>query len=320
MGTKKAQIPKLQVFLDSIKEIYGHTYPQVEKGLKQTHLSSFRINLSKIKPEEVLESLKNQGFRVIKGPLTNSYISTHLKGHISDTVEFIEGKIYMQELSSMIPPLVLDPQEADKIMDMASAPGSKTTQMADLTHDKAEIVALEKHPIRIKTLEHNVELQGYKNIRVVLGNGIKFDRRNPQYTEYFDRVLADVPCSTEGGINITNPRTYKHWNIHKRKDMSRVQKGILMSGIRMLKPGGTLIYSTCTYGMEENELVLDWLLQKMPELKIEKVDLKLQNTVNGIAKWEGKPLNPKVKNALRVLPNDMFTGFFVAKIIKPKIK
>jgi NOL1/NOP2/sun family putative RNA methylase len=309
---------RLETFLASIKEIYGHSYPQVEKGLKMSHSSTFRVNLSKAKPAEILESLENQGFRIIKGPLANSYVITHLKGHISDTPEFIEGKIYVQELSSMIPPLVLDPQETDKIMDMASAPGSKTTQMADLTNSKAEIVALEKHPIRIKTLEHNIKLQGYENVRVVQGNGIKFDRRNPQYTEYFDKVLADVPCSTEGSINITNPRSYKNWNIHKRKDMSRIQKGILMSGIRMLKPGGTLVYSTCTYGMEENELVLEWLLEKMPELKIEKLDLKLQNTLNGIAKWEGKPLNAKIKNAARILPNEMFSGFFVAKIVKPK--
>ncbi len=310
------QNSKLSIFLGSIKEIYGNMYPQVEKGLKQSRFTTFRVNLSKAKPEEVLESLENQGFRVIKGPLQNSYVITHLKSHISDTPEFIEGKIYVQELSSMIPPIILAPQKAEKIMDMAAAPGSKTTQIADLVNDEAEIVAMEKHPIRIKILEHNIELQGYKNIRIIQGNGIKFDRRNPQYTEYFDRILVDVPCSTEGSINITNPKTYKHWNIYKRKDMSRIQKGILMSGIRMLKPGGTLVYSTCTFGMEENELVLDWLLEKMPELKIEKIDLGIKNTLNGIAKFEGKPLDAKVRNAIRVLPNEMFTGFFVAKIVK----
>lgn len=325
---------RLETFLGSLKEIYGTKYPQVEKGLKMDHPTTFRVNLSKAKPPEVLEKLENQGFRVMKGPLENSYFITHSKGYIradarmvaaaerrrsiSDTEEFKTGQIYVQEFSSMIPPIILNPQKGEKIMDMASAPGSKTTQIADMVGDESELVAMEKHPIRIKILEHNIELQGYKNIRVIQGNGIKFDRRNPQYTEYFDRILADVPCSTEGSINITNPKSYKFWNIHKRKDMSRIQKGILMSGIRMLKPGGTLVYSTCTYGMEENELVLDWLLKKMPELKIERIDLKLQNTLPGIAKFEGKPLNTKVKNAVRVLPNELFSGFFVAKIVKPK--
>lgn len=308
---------RLEAFLGSLKEIYGHTYPQVEKGLKMNHPTTFRVNLSKAEPKKVLESLENQGFRIMKGPMVNSYFITHNKGFISDTEEFKTGQIYVQEFSSMIPPLVLEPKKGERIMDMASAPGSKTTQIADLVHDEAEITAMEKHPIRIKILEHNIELQGYKNVRIIQGNGIKFDKRNMQYTEYFDRVLADVPCSTEGSINITNPKSYKFWNIHKRKDMSRIQKGILISGIRMLKPGGTLVYSTCTYGMEENEVVLDWLLQKIPDLKIEKIDLKLQNFIPGIAKFEGKPLNPKVRNAIRVLPNELFSGFFVAKITKP---
>lgn len=309
---------KLEKFKDSLKEIFGTKYPQVEKGLKQIQPTTFRINtLKQVNEQKVIEKLKEQGFNVQKGPLENSYLIKSNSGYISDTEEFKFGKIYVQELSSMIPPLVLDPQPGEKIMDMAAAPGSKTTQMAALTENRSEILALEKHPIRIKTLRHNVELQSAENVQVLQGNGIKFDRRNPQFTEFFDRVLVDAPCSTEGNINLNNPKSYKYWNIHKRKDMSRIQKGLIMSGIRMLKPGGTLVYSTCTYGMEENELVLEWLLEKIPELKIEKIDLDIQNKVPGIRKWNNKELNPQIKNSVRILPNELFTGFFIAKIRKP---
>lgn len=307
---------KLTKFTESLKEIYGGKYPEVEKGLKQTQPTSFRINLTKAKPEQILNNLKSQGFKIEKGPFKNSYLILDSSMYISDTEEFKTGQIYVQELSSMIPPIILNPKEGEKIMDMAAAPGSKTTQIADLTNDKAEITALEKHPIRIKTLEENIKLQGYRNIHVIRGNGIKFDKRNPQFTEYFDKVLADVPCSTEGNINLNNPKSYKYWNIYKRRDMSSIQKGILISGIRMLKPGGTLVYSTCTFGVEENELVLDWLLQKIPELKIEKIDLEIPNTLNGLTNWKNKDLNPQIEKAKRIIPNELFSGFFIAKISK----
>lgn len=310
----------IELFKENLKKLYPGDYTSILKGLSTVLPTTFRINRQNANPPEVLESLTAQGLFITKGPIDNSYIIKDTKRaiNISDTKEYQNGQIYVQELSSMIPPLVLNPNAGEYVMDMAAAPGSKTTQLAELAENKANIVALEKHPIRIQTLEYNVKLQKSENIKIIQGNGIKFDKRNPQYVGIFDKVLADVPCSTEGKINLKNPRSYKFWNPWKYKSMTSIQKGILISGIRMLKSGGTLVYSTCTFNIEENEKVLDWLLSKIPELELEEIKLPMINTKRGITKWDGKELNPKIKKSLRILPDGLFTGFFIAKIKKPK--
>lgn len=306
-------------FTASIHEIYRDLAPKVIAGLKITQPTTFRVNLCKSSSELALEELKSLGYVIRKGPFENSYyFEREPEGvYISNTELFKSGKIYIQEFSSMIPPILIDPKPDEYILDISAAPGSKTTQIADLAENKAKIVAIEKNPIRIKTLEHNIELQGSKEIKILLGNGIKFDKRHPEFVGAFDNVLVDAPCSSEGQINLNNPRTYKYWKIYKRREMSKIQKGLLIAGFRMLKKGGTLIYSTCTFGVEENELVLDWFLDKVEaEAKIEKLNLPIDNTLAGKIIWEKEKLHPSISNSLRVLPNKLFTGFFVAKITK----
>lgn len=318
----KRKINQIDLFINSIREIYNDKSTEILQNLKIDHPTTFRINtLIKQNITQTLDEIKLHGFDVIKGPLDNSYIATVInakeKVHISDTNAFITGKIYVQELSSMLPPIILDPKASEKILDISAAPGSKTTQLAALSNNKSEILAIEKHPMRIKTLEHNLRLQQVQNAHTLQANGIKFDMRNPQFKEYFDKVLVDAPCSSEGQFNLTNPKTYKYWNIYKRNDMSKIQKGLLIAGFRMLKPGGTLVYSTCTYAVEENEMVLDWLLSKVGDhAKITKIELPISNTLPGKTTYSHKKLNQQIKHSLRILPNKQFTGFFVARIVK----
>jgi 16S rRNA (cytosine1407-C5)-methyltransferase len=306
-------------FTNSINEIYKDNASKVIAGLKQVQPTTFRINRCKADPNEVITSLQNLGYVIRKGPLENSYYFENEPNgqYISDTEPFKNGQIYIQEFSSMIPPILLDPKPNDYILDISAAPGSKTTQIADIAKNEAKIVAIERNPIRIKTLEHNIALQGSKEIRTLLGNGIKFDKRHPEFVNSFDKVLVDAPCSSEGQINLNNPNSYKYWKIYKRKEMSKIQKGLLIAGFRMLRKRGTLVYSTCTFGVEENELVLDWFMDKVKdEAKIEKITLPFDNTLQGKTIWEQKKLHPSISNSKRILPNKYFTGFFVAKIIK----
>jgi len=320
MAEKKAQI---DIFLENLKKTYPNNYQKIIEGLKHAPRTTFRINRQKGNSEQVHKSLRDEGFTTKPGPIENSYIITNISSrkYISDTQSYISGQIYVQELSSMVPPILLNPKEGEYILDIAAAPGSKTTQIAEMTKNKSFILAIEKHPLRIRTLHHNIKLQNSEKIKVIQGNGIKFDKRNSEFVDFFDKVLVDAPCSTEGRFNLNNSKTYQYWNIHKRKDMSKIQKGLLISGIRMLKPGGTLVYSTCTFGIEENELVMDWLLQKYPELVVEKIDLKsigIKNYIDGITSWNNKELNAQIKNAMHILPNEYFSGFFAAKFMKPK--
>ncbi len=317
---KKYNYENINKFIESLKEIYPFDFPNVEKGLKIKRQTTFRVNKLKGNSQEVEKSLENEGFLVKKGTFPESYIVTSKPEdkHLSDTAAFIEGKLYVQELASMIPPLVLNPKPGDKILDMASAPGSKTTQMAAMTNNEAEILALEKHPLRIKTLQHNLKIQGADNTTSLRIDSMEFQRRNPQFIEYFDKILVDAPCSSEGRFNLNDPKSYKYWNIHKRKEMSRIQKGLLMSGIRMLKPGGTLVYSTCTFGTEENEQVLQWLKDKIPEISIEKIEIPIKNVKPGLNSWKEKKFDSQIRNAIRVVPDELFGGFFIAKLKKKK--
>jgi 16S rRNA C967 or C1407 C5-methylase (RsmB/RsmF family) len=328
---KSGQKPgNLEVFLANLKEIYPTIFLTVEKGLRNNRNTTFRFVRSKEFEEKAREDLKNLGYQIKAGPIENSYeiIKEPKKSYISDTESFKNGWIYVQEFASMAPPTLLELDEQEslgrplKILDMAAAPGSKTSQIADLTNYQSEILALEKHPIRIQKLKHNLGIYKCDNVQAFMANGIKFDKRNPQFVEFFDRVLVDAPCSSEGRFNLNDPKTYKYWNIKKRREMSKAQKGLLMSGIRMLKPGGVLVYSTCTFGTEENEEVLQWLLEKIPELEIEKVEMPFKNIHAGLTTIykENKHLilNKQIKNSIRVLPNEQFGGFFIAKIKKPE--
>ena len=327
--SKKGSKPgNLEVFLANLKEVYPAIFPTVEKGLRNDRNTTFRFVRSAENEEKARENLKELGYQIKAGPIENSYeiVKEPKKMYISDSDAFKNGWIYVQEFASMVPPTILElDKEAEtggplKILDMAAAPGSKTSQIADLTNYESEILALEKHPLRIQKLKHNLAIYICDNVEALWANGIKFDKRNPQFIEFFDRVLVDAPCSSEGRFNLNDVKTYKYWNIKKRREMSKAQKGLLMSGIRMLKPGGILVYSTCTFGTEENELVLQWLLEKMPELEIEKFEIPFKNYANGLTQItkDGKSiqLEKQIKNAVRVIPNEQFGGFFIAKIRK----
>lgn len=310
---------QLDFFKNSLSEIYPLQYKSILDSINQSKPTTFRVNKTKSKNIDVISILKKDGFNIINGPLESSYIvkNNPEDKYISDTDVYKNGLIYLQELSSMIPPILLQPKPNEKILDTASSPGSKTTQLADLADNKAEILAIEKHPIRIKTLHYNINHQSSKDVTVLEGNGIKFDKRNPQFCDFFDKVLVDAPCSSEGRFNLSNYKTYKYWSINKRKEMSKTQKGLLISGYRMLKPGGLLAYSTCTFGLEENEMVLDWFLKKYPEAKLKNINLPINNTKKGIITWNGKSFNPQISKSIRIIPDKLFTGFFVALVEKP---
>ena len=211
------------------------------------------------------------------------------------------GEIYLQSLSSMLPPIILKPQEGADILDMAAAPGGKTTQIAALSKNKAHITACEKNKIRAERLKYNVDKQG-ANVFIMTK-----DARYIDDFFSFDQILLDAPCSGSGTINI-NDNNLK--NIFTQKLIERsisLQLALLKKAIKILKPGKEMVYSTCSILSCENEEILKKVLSN-EKAEIIPIDFK------GI---EHIPVLPtKIEGTLNVCPNELYEGFFVAKIRK----
>jgi NOL1/NOP2/sun family putative RNA methylase len=219
-----------------------------------------------------------------------------------------EGQVYLQSLSSMIPALVLGPRPDERILDIAAAPGSKTTQIAALMENRGAVLANDVDPIRAQRLAYNVRLQGCAIVEVRVGRGEKLGEELP---ESFDRVLVDAPCSGEGRFVVFEPGTSRSWSTKTIAESVRVQRRLLASGTRALKPGGVLVYSTCTLNLDENERIVQWAMDSLP-LEVEKLPLAVPGTYAGMARG----LDPRVSKALRIFPDAQKEGFFVCRMRK----
>lgn len=314
----KAEVKRLpELFLERLRRLIPvQKFDEIANTFAESKPTTFRVNTLKASPEILRERLEHQGFRLEKVawyPQAFILRSGRLR-ELQETDTYKKGEIYVQALSSMLPPLVLDPQPGEQVLDMTAAPGSKTTQMACLMKEEGEILANDSNKIRFFKLKANLEMQGVTNVKLSMKPGELFGR---DAADQFDKILLDAPCSAEGRFNTEEPASYKYWKAAKIKEMSRKQKNLIISAVRSLKPGGVLVYSTCTFAPEENEGVLDWLLGKFGDAtRIEKIALPILNQTRGLAKWEGKSFNPQVQNALRVIPNHLMEGFFLAKIRK----
>lgn len=226
---------------------------------------------------------------------------------------FNNGLIYIQNLSSMLPPLTLDPKPGELVCDLTAAPGSKATQMAALMHNQGLIVANDISRVRIFKMKSILQSQGVTNVEVTSMPGQVFWRK---YPNHFDKTLVDVPCSMEGRFLCSDNKSFGDWSVRKVKKLSEEQKYLLWSAISATKPGGAVVYSTCTLSPEENEEVIDWILKKEKGIVIEKIDLDVEGKIKPIAEWGNKKYDPQVSNCLRILPTELMEGFFVAKLRK----
>ncbi|MBI2167272.1 MAG: RsmB/NOP family class I SAM-dependent RNA methyltransferase [Candidatus Omnitrophica bacterium] len=322
----KPEVRKLpELFLERLRRIVpSQKWDAVANTFAEPKPTTFRVNTLKAKPEVIQEKLHYLGFRLEKVSwCPGAFILRDGRlRELQETEIYKKGEIYVQNLSSMIPVLVLNPQPGETILDLTAAPGSKTTQMAVMMKGEGRLVANDNDRIRFFKLKTNVELQGASNVELKSYPGEQFGRHWP---DYFDRVLLDAPCTAEGRFLAHEPSTYRYWKPAKIKEMARKQKNLILSAFRALKPGGTLVYSTCTFAPEENEGVLTWLLEKADQHKIpaELVEVRhapplpsIPNPMHGLSAWEEKNFHPSVRNSIRILPTVQMEGFFVASLRK----
>jgi 16S rRNA C967 or C1407 C5-methylase (RsmB/RsmF family) len=231
-----------------------------------------------------------------------------------ESAAFAKGWIWVQNPSSMVPPLVLNPAQSDVVLDLAAAPGSKTLQLACAMGPGADIAAVEMVKPRFYRLKRNLSGQGAAFVKTFNRDGTTV----PLYrSDHFDCVLIDAPCSTEGQMRPDTPASYGHWSERKVKTMAGKQRRLLESAVRCAKPGGAIVYSTCSYAPEENEAVVQHALDTFGEaLEVEPIELELPTRTPPLTTWRGQDFDPAVSNAMRVLPDGTFEAFFVCRLRK----
>ena len=303
-----------QEFVHKFRKIYPSNYSQIANTFLVKKESTFRVNYLKTDLVSLRRALINQRvkFKELPFPKGSFLLKMPLR-ELQEKPIYQEGLIYVQNLSSMIPPLVLTPQDSDKILDLCAAPGAKTTQICSLA-PKAQVIAIEKIRNRYYKLLANLKTQGADSVKVFLLDSIWVRKKFP---EEFDKILADVPCSAEGRFLVSNPKTFKYWKQRKVKEMVHKQKKLLHSAFFALKEGGELVYSTCTFSPEENEGVIDWFINKFKEkLEIMPVNIPLSNARDGLVRWRDKKFSPELRVTKRIIPTDTMEGFFLAKLKK----
>lgn len=241
-------------------------------------------------------------------------LPTEEKRLLTETDAFYEGRLYIQNLSSMLAPLLLAPQPGERILDLAAAPGGKTLMMAGIMEDRGWISAVEPVSDRFHRLRRNLENAGTAIVHTYRKDGRGVGRACPLQ---FDRVLLDAPCSSEAKFRSAEPRTFAYWSLRKIRESQKLQKRLILSAWQSLKPGGTLLYSTCSFAPEENEAVVDFLLTKASqEAVLLPVDLPISNTMEGLTEWGKRHFSSELRLSRRILPDGEMDGFFLAKIRK----
>lgn len=227
---------------------------------------------------------------------------------------FARGAFYLQNPSSLLAPQLLAAREHEEILDLAAAPGGKTIQLAAMMANRGRIAAVESVKGRYYRMKANLERSGVANAALYLMDGRAVGRKTP---ERFDAVLLDAPCSSEGRFRAREPSSFRHWSLRKVRECSRKQRGLIKSALRALKPGGRLLYCTCSFAPEENELVIQHALDAMgPTLQVVNVDVPILNISPGLTRWRDKALDPRLDRAVRIIPNAAFDAFFVCLLEK----
>jgi NOL1/NOP2/sun family putative RNA methylase len=299
-------------FEEKYSELLGDEYPAFLASCKTKLPRAVRANSLKITPADLRARLEKHGVAlephlVLKGVFMVKTANVQL-GFLP---EHKSGLFVVQEVSSMIPALVLDPKPEETVLDLAAAPGMKTCQMAELMQNRGAIVAVDVAVERLKALWFNMNRMGIINTLVV-----HRDARQFYSNVEFDKVLLDAPCSTEGFVR-KRPDALKGWHPALVQKKSFVQKQLITRAFALLKRGGVLVYSTCTLSPEENEEVVDHLLRAARNAQLEPVTLAGFKLRSGLVAYKNRKFHSSVEKTVRVYPQDNDSeAFFIAKIRK----
>lgn len=294
-----------QFLIELLEKQYGENIAkEILTGYKVKRKVTIRANTIKTNIAEVKSELAKANIEYKTVPWSEEalILDNAIENDIRNLEMYEKGEIYLQSLSSMLPPIILNPKQNMDILDMCAAPGGKTTQMAALSENKAHITACEMNHIRMERLKYNIEKQGASSVYVM-----QKDARTIDDFFSFDSVLLDAPCSGSGTLNINDSKLEKTFTINLINKCKNAQLQLLEKALKVLKHGREMVYSTCSILACENEEILKNALKSK---KVEIVPINFE----GI---ENLPLLPTtIKGTLCVCPNELYEGFFIAKIKK----
>lgn len=321
--SKQNKLPP--AFLERIRAQYEREHVErILAGMSSARVTAFRINHLRSSGSHPFEELSEQGLSIMPSTFSQdaAWISPNDREKLLSSSAYVEKRIYVQNLASMMPVIALAPEPGERILDLAAAPGSKTLQIASEIGTDGEIAAVEFVRKRFFRMKANLAAYGADFVRTYLRDGSTVWRSRP---EYFDRVLLDAPCASEGRFLIDTPETFRFWSPRKTSEMVRKQRKLLFSAIQAVRPGGIVIYSTCSLSAEENEGVVSKILTRFGDaLETEPLSLDVNRNVNRnvdemvdpLSVVRKKPVHPGVANARRILPSAYMEGFFVCRIRK----
>jgi 16S rRNA (cytosine1407-C5)-methyltransferase len=314
---------KADIFISRMASILLKPKGEVKHLFYQRARTTIRLNNLKDDPKKIYKLLtKTKGWDLqeIKNIDYTYFVNNKDKSEIAKTKEYEDGLFYIQNLSSILSIHILDPKKQEEILDLAAAPGSKTTLISSLTNNEANITANDIDVQRISKLNNLLYQFGSENVKVTNRDGELFGKI---YPNHYDRVILDAPCSGEGRIYLAGKNPLRFWSIKMVNAMVKKQKKLIESAFESLKIGGTLVYSTCTLEPDENEGVVTHLLHKYPNARMEDIDLVnnlepllTDKITQGITKWSGNTYHQEVAKSIRTIPSPEMMGFYIAKITK----
>lgn len=290
-----------QAFLKQMQELLKEEYPLYLDSLNKKENRGFRVNTLKITEEEFFSIFK---YKYHKSPFAKNGYYLDEDVSIGKTDLYAAGLLYMQEPSASSAVTILDVKPGMKVLDMCAAPGSKSTQILEALNGEGLLVANEYVKDRAQILKENIERSGAYNA-IVISADTK-DVAN-QFEEYFDAVLCDAPCSGEGMFR-KESQAIDNWSIKNVEQCVIRQEYILENAYRCLKPGGMLVYSTCTFNLSENENQIVHFLDKHSDMQI--VDSNVTFGRKGFAS------RYPTEKAIRIFPMDEGEGHFICKMQK----
>ena len=253
-----------QSFTERMQGLLGSEYEEFLASFEHEKYQALRLNPLKRDDMSVITEKVKQTFQLQPVPWAeNGYYYTK-EDQPGKHPWHEAGLYYIQEPSAMAPVTLLSPRPGERILDLCAAPGGKSTQIASAMEGEGLLVTNEIHPARAKILSENVERMGIRNACVL--------NETPEhladiFEEYFDRILVDAPCSGEGMFR-RDKNAVRSWERFGPASCEVMQREILASAHRMLVPGGHIVYSTCTFGISENEDMIDWFLENYPEYDV----------------------------------------------------